>query len=182
MLLCMVKHEHPPLEDSEEIASDESTISSNTHNRQGRSVCSSNHSMSVSSLSRPLPTTITATTNTDTIPTIEETTTTTSEAESYSSIKSESNPRLILTASIRSSYEYECDNIKQLIPTISYNELILPGSEAQKQMAFSMKDILCSEAGGGCNSSISKDECVICMEEFTDDNPRMVRKNIKYHF
>lgn len=43
------------------------------------------------------------------------------------------------------------------------NEIVWPGSEMQKEMARTMSLQLEEQ----------KDECVICMEGFSDDNPRM---------
>ena len=49
------------------------------------------------------------------------------------------------------------------IPTISLDEVVMPGSELQKQMARAMSD---------CLEKLD-DECVICMEGFDPTNPRM---------
>ena len=160
MLFCMTKHDHPQCsEDCSDIASSSSTISSNL-NQQGRSICSSNHSISISS--RPPPATI-ATTNPD--PIMEET---------PNHKCSECNtPRLMQTTSIR-SITYEYDHLIR-VPTISYNELVLPGSEIQKEMAVSMKSHILGVNFDDDASIVNTDECVICMEEFTSDNPRYVK-------
>ena len=154
MLFCMTNHEHPSSSESSDNAS--SSISSNP-NYQGRSICSSNHSISLSS--RP-PATITTTTNPDPI------------MEENPNQKECNTPRLMQSTSV-TSITYEYDNLKQ-VPTISYNELVLPGSETQKQMATSMKTYILGMSIDDDASIVNVDECVICMEEFTDDNPRYV--------
>ena len=54
-------------------------------------------------------------------------------------------------------------------PSISLREIVMPGSEVQRAMAKQMKlelDLM--------NESLhNHDECVICMDGFTPDNPRM---------
>jgi hypothetical protein len=49
------------------------------------------------------------------------------------------------------------------IPTISAEEVVLPGSQLQKEMAKAMS----------LNLESQDDECVICMEGFDPTNPRM---------
>jgi len=49
-------------------------------------------------------------------------------------------------------------------PSISLDEFVMPGSDLQNAMALSMKDEIHQEPG---------DECVICMDGFTTENPRM---------
>ena len=56
-------------------------------------------------------------------------------------------------------------NDKDSIPTISLDEFVMPGSELQQAMSASLKANMTLED--------MDDECVICMEGFTDDNPRM---------
>eukprot|EP00590_Aulacoseira_subarctica_P006001 CAMPEP_0172415952 /NCGR_PEP_ID=MMETSP1064-20121228/2377_1 /TAXON_ID=202472 /ORGANISM="Aulacoseira subarctica , Strain CCAP 1002/5" /LENGTH=228 /DNA_ID=CAMNT_0013153255 /DNA_START=171 /DNA_END=857 /DNA_ORIENTATION=- len=52
-------------------------------------------------------------------------------------------------------------------PSISFNEIVLPGSEMQRAMAKQMMmDMDLMEES-------DQDECVICMEGFSPDNPRM---------
>ena len=52
-------------------------------------------------------------------------------------------------------------------PSIKLNEIVLPGSEVQRAMAKQMQ--LEMEFGG----AHVEDECVICMDGFSPDNPRM---------
>lgn len=52
---------------------------------------------------------------------------------------------------------------RDIIPAISLDEVVLPGSELQKQMSVAMAAEL-DEQG---------DECVICLEGFDPTNPRM---------
>lgn len=54
-------------------------------------------------------------------------------------------------------------DINKEVPTIYSNEFILPGSDIQKNMAMAMK----------LHMDDQDDECVICMDAFTHDNPRM---------
>jgi hypothetical protein len=49
-------------------------------------------------------------------------------------------------------------------PSISLNEVVMPGSELQLRMAKAMQENL------GC---CTEDECVICMDGFDATNPRM---------
>jgi len=49
------------------------------------------------------------------------------------------------------------------IPTINNEEVVLPGSDLQKEMAVAMSSTL----------ETQEDECVICMEIFDATNPRM---------
>jgi len=58
------------------------------------------------------------------------------------------------------TYEYD---VNKEVPTIYQNEFILPGSEIQKSMAIAMK----------ANVEDHGDECVICMDVFSPENPRM---------
>mmetsp|Transcript_28417 Transcript_28417/g.39933 ORF Transcript_28417/g.39933 Transcript_28417/m.39933 type:complete len:288 (-) Transcript_28417:150-1013(-) len=52
------------------------------------------------------------------------------------------------------------------IPSIQLEEVVLPGSDLQKEMAMRMSSFV-----GDVDTM--EDECVICMEGFTKDNPRM---------
>jgi len=49
-------------------------------------------------------------------------------------------------------------------PSISLDEVVVPGSELQRSMSIQMKT--------SC-SQVLQDECVICMEQFTSENPRI---------
>jgi hypothetical protein len=58
---------------------------------------------------------------------------------------------------------------KDSYPSISFDEIVLPGSEVQRAMAKQMQvemDLMMEEP-------YSLEECVICMDSFTPDNPRM---------
>jgi hypothetical protein len=58
---------------------------------------------------------------------------------------------------------------KDSYPSISFDEIVLPGSEVQRAMAKQMQvemDLMMEEHCG-------LEECVICMDGFTPDNPRM---------
>ena len=59
-------------------------------------------------------------------------------------------------------------NEKDNIPTIKLDEFVMPGSDLQKAMS---EAILKNSADSKIDES--EDECVICMEGFSDDNPRM---------
>lgn len=62
------------------------------------------------------------------------------------------------------------------IPSISSQEIVLPGSDLQQQMAKKMAEALKQQAKGDNPTSDDvdyEDECVICMEAFTPENPRM---------
>lgn len=48
--------------------------------------------------------------------------------------------------------------------SISMSDIVIPGSDIQKALAMSMKHEIPQELD---------DECVICMEGFTDENPRI---------
>lgn len=52
------------------------------------------------------------------------------------------------------------------IPTISLSEVVMPGSDLQKQMMMSLQK-------QGYHGESEEDECVICMEGFDETNPRM---------
>ncbi len=69
-------------------------------------------------------------------------------------------PKILPPSPLRTALSY--DKSRE-VPSIRAEEVVLPGSELQKQMAQSMADVL--EAQG--------DECVICMEPFDSSNPRM---------
>jgi hypothetical protein len=58
---------------------------------------------------------------------------------------------------------------KDSYPSISFDEIVLPGSEVQRAMAKQMQvemDLMMEEP-------CCLEECVICMDGFTPDNPRM---------
>eukprot|EP00591_Stephanopyxis_turris_P003997 CAMPEP_0195508894 /NCGR_PEP_ID=MMETSP0794_2-20130614/1983_1 /TAXON_ID=515487 /ORGANISM="Stephanopyxis turris, Strain CCMP 815" /LENGTH=375 /DNA_ID=CAMNT_0040635981 /DNA_START=74 /DNA_END=1201 /DNA_ORIENTATION=- len=57
------------------------------------------------------------------------------------------------------------------MPSISSHEIVLPGSDLQKHMALCMQRQLYKSSDQNPNEN--EDECVICMEGFTRDNPRM---------
>lgn len=83
--------------------------------------------------------------------------------ESFRPISSSSSAKENLKAGLSplrtaSSYDASSD-----IPTISLDEVVLPGSELQQQMARAMS----------LNLEKQDDECVICMEGFDPTNPRM---------
>ena len=61
---------------------------------------------------------------------------------------------------LRIASSYHC---KDEVPTISLEEVVLPGSLLQREMSINMKQTLQAQ----------EDECVICMEPFDASNPRM---------
>lgn len=63
---------------------------------------------------------------------------------------------------LRTASSFEYDSSRE-VPSISLDEIVMPGSELQRQMADAMK----KELEG------HDDECVICMEGFSTENPRM---------
>mmetsp|Transcript_34483 Transcript_34483/g.50060 ORF Transcript_34483/g.50060 Transcript_34483/m.50060 type:complete len:280 (-) Transcript_34483:92-931(-) len=65
---------------------------------------------------------------------------------------------------LRLAHSFSC-NEKDSIPTISLDEFVMPGSDLQQAMSAALK------AKGSMGDM--DDECVICMEGFSDDNPRM---------
>jgi hypothetical protein len=66
---------------------------------------------------------------------------------------------------LRSASSFDYDKKMRSIPSIQLGEVLMPGSELQKQMSAIMaKDL---------ESLDIDDECVICMESFSAENPRM---------
>ena len=69
------------------------------------------------------------------------------------------------TSPLRSASSFDYDKKMRSIPSIQLGEVLMPGSELQKQMSAIMaKDL---------ESLDIDDECVICMESFSAENPRM---------
>mmetsp|Transcript_23777 Transcript_23777/g.68323 ORF Transcript_23777/g.68323 Transcript_23777/m.68323 type:complete len:286 (-) Transcript_23777:79-936(-) len=66
---------------------------------------------------------------------------------------------------LRSASSFDYDKKMRSIPSIQLDEIILPGSAIQKQMSAIMKKDL--------ESLELDDECVVCMESFSAENPRM---------
>lgn len=65
---------------------------------------------------------------------------------------------------LRSASSFDYDKNMRSIPSIQLDEIVMPGSDLQKQMSAIMaKDI----------EEDVDDECVICLEGFTAENPRM---------
>jgi hypothetical protein len=60
---------------------------------------------------------------------------------------------------------------KNSYPSINLNEIVLPGSEVQRAMAKQMQLEMQYDEGDG--DAQMEDECVICMDGFSPDNPRM---------
>lgn len=52
------------------------------------------------------------------------------------------------------------------IPTLAVDEVVMPGSDLQKEMSEKLKQM-------GYTAESEEDECVMCMEGFDDTNPRM---------
>eukprot|EP00561_Arcocellulus_cornucervis_P003975 CAMPEP_0185812430 /NCGR_PEP_ID=MMETSP1322-20130828/9335_1 /TAXON_ID=265543 /ORGANISM="Minutocellus polymorphus, Strain RCC2270" /LENGTH=266 /DNA_ID=CAMNT_0028508965 /DNA_START=94 /DNA_END=895 /DNA_ORIENTATION=+ len=66
---------------------------------------------------------------------------------------------------LRSASSFDYDKKMRSIPSIQLDEIILPGSALQKKMSAIMaKDL---------EGMDIDDECVICMEAFSAENPRM---------
>ena len=65
----------------------------------------------------------------------------------------------------------EHDSSSIIIPTIKLDEFVMPGSELQKAMSDAILKL--SPHHDVSKIDDSEDECVICMEGFNDDNPRM---------
>lgn len=66
---------------------------------------------------------------------------------------------------LRSASSFDYDKKMRSIPSIQLDEIILPGSALQKKMSAIMaKDLEGMDVD---------DECVICMEAFSAENPRM---------
>ena len=66
---------------------------------------------------------------------------------------------------LRSASSFDYDKKMRSIPSIQLGEVLMPGSELQKQMSAIMaKDL---------ESYDDEDECVVCLEVFTNENPRM---------
>lgn len=81
-----------------------------------------------------------------------------------SSIDSHSRTSEMMTPP-RSASSYDYDAKVRSIPAIQLHEIVMPGSDLQKQMSAVMaKDIEAADF---------EDECVICMEGFSAENPRM---------
>lgn len=66
------------------------------------------------------------------------------------------------------------------IPSIKLDEFVMPGSDLQKAMSEAVRKMSTSTEetynefdGVALGVDDSEDECVICMEGFSDDNPRM---------
>mmetsp|Transcript_501 Transcript_501/g.750 ORF Transcript_501/g.750 Transcript_501/m.750 type:complete len:292 (+) Transcript_501:388-1263(+) len=75
----------------------------------------------------------------------------------------ESNNIAASPSPLRTAMKYnEIDHI----PSIQLEEVVMPGSDLQKEMATRMSSFV-----GDVDTL--EDECVICMEGFTDSNPRM---------
>ena len=72
------------------------------------------------------------------------------------------------TSPLRSASSFDYDKKMRSIPSIQLGEVLVPGSELQKQMsaimAKDLEDLESLDIG---------DECVICMESFCPQNPRM---------
>mmetsp|Transcript_36461 Transcript_36461/g.79752 ORF Transcript_36461/g.79752 Transcript_36461/m.79752 type:complete len:275 (+) Transcript_36461:129-953(+) len=66
---------------------------------------------------------------------------------------------------LRSASSFNYDKNMRSIPSIQLDEIVMPGSDLQKQMSAIMSQDLGKEDVG--------DECVICLEGFTAENPRM---------
>jgi len=75
----------------------------------------------------------------------------------------ESNKITASPSPLRTATKY---NEINSIPSIRLEEVVMPGSDLQKEMATRMSTFV-----GGVDTI--EDECVICMEGFTDSNPRM---------
>lgn len=82
--------------------------------------------------------------------------------EGTSSITYSSNNHSNKCSKLTAAQTFEFDVNKE-VPTIFNNEFVVPGSDIQQMMAFAMKQ----------NVVDGVDECVICMDEFTPENPRM---------
>lgn len=64
---------------------------------------------------------------------------------------------------LRVANTFHCKDETHEVPTISLDEVVLPGSKLQREMSINMKETL----------QVQEDECVICMEPFDATNPRM---------
>lgn len=61
----------------------------------------------------------------------------------------------------------QCTSCDDVVPSLAhYEEVVLPGSNLQKQMAESLR-------AQGYGAESEEDECVVCMEGFDATNPRM---------
>jgi len=60
-----------------------------------------------------------------------------------------------------------------LLPHLAYDEVVLPGSKLQAAMAKRYSAAVGVAAGEGAGDGTDGEECVICLEGFDQDNPRM---------
>jgi Ring finger domain len=72
---------------------------------------------------------------------------------------------------LRTANSFHCSKD---VMTIRNDEIVLPGSMLQKTMAQKMFDSMPKKVTSYYNEAMDvEDECVICMDGFTEDNPRM---------
>lgn len=76
--------------------------------------------------------------------------------------KDSKNIRTMQASPLKRASTFDSETHSQ-IPTISLDEVVMPGSELQQAMALSMAHL----------AETDEDECVICMETFDETNPRM---------
>lgn len=71
-------------------------------------------------------------------------------------------------APLRVAHEFtQCTTCDDVVPSLThYEEVVLPGSNLQKEMAESLR-------AQGYGAESEEDECVVCMEGFDETNPRM---------
>ena len=93
------------------------------------------------------------------------TTTTTTMAVSTTIAADDESRRLLESpkSPLRIASTFHCKDETHEVPTISLDEVVLPGSLLQREMSMNMKQTLQAQ----------EDECVICMEPFDASNPRM---------
>jgi len=76
-------------------------------------------------------------------------------------------PLVVISPSpLRAAHNFTQRPSSENIPSIAQEEVVLPGSDLQRQMSDSLQK-------NGYGSELEEDECVICMEAFDVTNPRM---------